>query len=176
VILAGETPSPHPNYNRAVFSPMPPLVSMDLPTSPASAPVASTTHGTSATKHTPPLGGTGSPPPFLNIPLVFDILNLYQAQWFLSWEIINKNIVMAQKDMNGTFTWVKLAPQYHSFLIQLGLWLIPHPLTPERPRQSLFKLVSWVIFVFILEILLEGPQKGFFDLLKNLHKAAKMKK
>jgi hypothetical protein len=97
------------------------------------------------------------------------------VQWFLLWEIIIKNIIMAQKDHDGTFTWVKLTSQYHSFLIYSGLQLLPHQLVILHPPKGLYKLVSQVISVFILEILLEGPWKGFFNLPKNPHKEEKKK-
>jgi hypothetical protein len=121
VILAGKEPSPHPNYNWPIFGPPCPPATTDLPTTLASSPVAPTTHSPSVTDPAPPVGGPARPPTLLDIPLVFNILNLFQVQWFLSQEIIIKNIVAAQKDPDGAFTWVELTPQYHSFLIQSGL-------------------------------------------------------
>jgi hypothetical protein len=113
------------------------------------------------------MGGGPWPPPTSNIFSVFDVLNIFWAQWFLSQEIIIKNIIVAQKGPNSAFTWVELTPQYHSFLIWSGLQLILHQLVSPHPPKGLYKLVAKVMFMFILEILSEGPQKGFFDLLKN---------
>jgi hypothetical protein len=106
---------------------------------------------------------------------VFDVLNIFRAQWFLSQNSIIKNIMSAQKDSNGTFTWVKFAPQYHSYLIWSDLQLIPHnPLLPHPP-VGCFKLVKKVLFIFILEVLSKKPCEGFFQPCSNPHKAEKNK-
>jgi hypothetical protein len=77
MILVGELPSPHSNYNWLVFGPPCPQTPMDHPMPLTSAPVASTTHSSTVTEHAPPAGGSARPPTLLNIPSVFDILSLF---------------------------------------------------------------------------------------------------
>jgi hypothetical protein len=103
------------------------------------------------------------PPPSDAKLSVFNVLNIFQICWFLSQDCLVKNIVLAQKDANGAFTWVEFAPQFYSYLIWSGLWLIPHSLTSPCPSKGCFKLVKKVLFMFILEVLLEV----FYDVLKG---------
>jgi hypothetical protein len=109
---------------------------------------------------------------------VFNILNLFWAWWFLLQESLIKNIIVAQKDTDGAFSWVEFTPQYYNFLIQLALQLIPQvvAISPCQMPPRAQCLVKKVLFVCILEVLLEGPQKGFFDLLQKSCKAEKWKK
>jgi hypothetical protein len=64
-VLAGETPSPHPNYNWPVASSTPPPATTDLPTTLAPCPVVPpVTQGPSVTKLAPPVGTSAGPPLF----------------------------------------------------------------------------------------------------------------
>jgi hypothetical protein len=78
-------------------------------------------------------------------------------------ETLIKNIVVAQKDIDHAFLWVEFAPQFHSFLIGSALWLIPQLATvgPCQMPPGVINVMKKDLFVYILEILLEGPQKGF---------------
>jgi hypothetical protein len=93
---------------------------------------------------------------------VFDVLNIFRAQWFLSQDSIIKNIISAQKDPDGTYTWVKLTPQYYSYLIRLALRLIPllSDIGPCWMPSRWATLVKKVLFMYILEIFVRGtPQR-----------------
>jgi hypothetical protein len=90
--------------------------------------------------------------------------------------------VEAQTGLNGRmFTWVEFTPQFHSYLIRSALRLVSDRLVPEgtRPPAGLVKKVKKVLFVFLLELLSEGPRAGFFDPRPTLRarvKAMKTKK
>jgi hypothetical protein len=81
-------------------------------------------------------------------------------------------------DTNSTFIWVKSTFQYYSFLIRLALRLILQliNISPCQMPYGALHLRKKVLFVYILEVLLEGPQKGFFNLPKISQKAKKQKK
>jgi hypothetical protein len=51
----------------------------------------------------------------------------------------------------------------------LALWLIPQlaEVGLHQIPKGVANLMKKVLFVYILELLLEGPQKGFFNLLKK---------
>jgi hypothetical protein len=119
-------------------------------------------------------------PPYYEIEVsVFNLLNHFQKWWFLSWDHILKHVMGAQKAPNGhTFTWVKFTPQFHSYLIHSVLWLVSQCYYMESPRPppGLVKKVKKVLFMFILELLLEEPHAGFFDLCPMPIKVLKTKK
>ncbi|KAH9971768.1 hypothetical protein BGW80DRAFT_1460428 [Lactifluus volemus] len=89
--------------------------------------------------------------------LVFDIHNTFRHRWFLSWDHLVANVILAQKAKDGKFFWVEFAPQFHAHLVKCAVALVPRPLNK----------VKKVMFGFILELLNgEGPQ-AFFDLTKG---------
>jgi hypothetical protein len=92
---------------------------------------------------------------------VFDILNTFCARWFLNRDHLTANILSAQKDDSGHFTWVNFSPPFHTHLVQCMHALLP-PLCPVAKGKK-------VMFVFILEILnSEGPdQESFWKMLKK---------
>jgi len=59
--------------------------------------------------------------------LVFDMLNLFRARWFLNRNHILSLVVFAQKADDGNdISWVEFAPQTHSHLVRQA------PLAPKR--------------------------------------------
>jgi hypothetical protein len=42
--------------------------------------------------------------------LVFDILNTFCQQWFLSWGYLLANVISAQKAKDGNISWVEFTP------------------------------------------------------------------
>jgi hypothetical protein len=71
-------------------------------------------------------------PPLYDVDMsVFNILNHFRKQWFLSRDHLMKNIVEAQKAPNShTFIWVEFTPQFHSYLIRSALHLIAESYIP----------------------------------------------
>jgi hypothetical protein len=88
---------------------------------------------------------------------VFDIHNIFHCRWFLSWDHLVANVILAQKAKDGKIFWVEFTPQFHAHLVKCAVVLVPHPINK----------VKKVMFGFILELLNgEGPQ-AFFDLTKG---------
>jgi hypothetical protein len=101
------------------------------------------------------------------------LLNFFHQQWFLSQDHLTKNIIEARHGgPHSSFTWVEFAPQFHSYLIHLALHLIAqHFIKPDaQPAAGLVCKVKWVIFVYLLELLMEGPHNGFFNAPTDPHK------
>ena len=94
-------------------------------------------------------------------PGVFDILNIFRRQWFLSRSHLLANVLSAQKSEDGLISWVEFSPPFHSHLVKCALALVPRPV----PR------VKRVMFVFILELLNQEGHLAFFDLQKGGRKA-----
>jgi hypothetical protein len=138
-----------PPYAPPVPSP-PPLV----PTPPVVAPPVPT-----PSVFAPP---TPSPPSQESELSVFDILNIFRRQWFLSRDHILPQVVSAQKTKEGRIFWVELAPQFHTSLVGHALRVLqtqPHPVPVAK--------VKWVLFVFLIELIEGAPQTGYFDLRKD---------
>jgi hypothetical protein len=92
---------------------------------------------------------------------VFDILNIFHCHWFLSWDHLRAQALLAQKAKDGNLTWVEFTAQFHAHLVKCAIVLVPW----------LIQKVKKVMFGFILELLNgEGPQ-AFFDLLKGNRQA-----
>ena len=94
-------------------------------------------------------------------PGVFDILNVFRRQWFLSRSHLLANGLSAQKSEDGLISWVEFSPPFHSHLVKCALALVPRPV----PR------VKRVMFVFILELLNRDGHLAFFELQKGGRKA-----
>ncbi|KAF8270668.1 hypothetical protein EI94DRAFT_1698647 [Lactarius quietus] len=92
---------------------------------------------------------------------VFDILNTFRRRWFLSREHLVKHIISAQKAEDGTFSWVEFPPPFHSHLVKCAVALVPHPV----------RMVKWVMFVYLLELLNREDHLAFFELQKGGRKA-----
>ena len=76
---------------------------------------------------------------------VFDVLNIFRAQWFVNRPHILSLALFAQKAREGNeVTWVKFSPQSHSHLVKQALALAP----PSYPLA----LVKRVMFSFLLEV------------------------
>jgi hypothetical protein len=169
-ILAGIPPTPHPE-------PPCPLTPMSTGDNFPLAPADSQANDPSPTP--------GSPwhPPLYNVKqLFFSILNAFCKWWYLSWDHLLQHIVEAQKAPNGkTFTWVEFTPQFHSYLICSALCLMLEMMLPPGawPNTGFVWKVKKTIFVFLLEVLSEGPCAGFLnpsDSSFTHAKAAKMRK
>jgi hypothetical protein len=93
--------------------------------------------------------------------LVFDILNIFCRQWFLSWGYLLANVISAQKAEDGNISWVEFTSQYHSHLVKCAVALVPHPIL----------VVKKVMFVYILELLNWEGHMAFFKLQKGGCKA-----
>jgi hypothetical protein len=97
---------------------------------------------------------------------IFNILNIFHHQWFLSVDHLRANALSPQKAESGKKFWVKFAPQFHSHLVKCTVALVPHPLLK----------VKKVMFIYILELLNgEGPQ-AFFNLMKGTKIATQAQK
>ena len=109
----------------------------------------------------PPPLGTGLLPlctstlmSLLSDPSVFDILNLFRCQWFLSRDWLVSNITSAQRTDDSSIDWVEFPPAAHTHLVQCAI-----KLAPSVPAAK----VKWVMFIFILEVLNgDGPVSSFF--------------
>ncbi len=92
---------------------------------------------------------------------VFNVLNIFCCQWFLSRTNLLANVISAQKAEDGKITWVEFTPSFHSHLVKCAVALVPHP-------------ISWVkrvMFVYALELLNREGHLAFFELQKGSHKA-----
>jgi hypothetical protein len=114
-VLAGILQTLHSDPTSSPCPDTPMSTGGDFPLAPANS---------QATGFAPPVGETHSPPLSDTELLVFDVLNLFYTCWFILWDILMKNIVLAQKAANSVYIWVELAPRYHSYLIRSALWLI----------------------------------------------------
>jgi hypothetical protein len=94
-------------------------------------------------------------------PSIFDILNIFHCQWFLSRAHLLTNVISAQKAEDGKISWVEFTPQFHSHLVKCAVALVPHPI----------KKVKLVMFGFILELLNGEGHMAFFELQKGSCKA-----
>ena len=82
----------------------------------------------------------------VNIHIVFDVLNLFCACWFLNCNHLLSLVIFAQKaDTGNEISWVKFSPQAHSHLVCQALALAP----PSYPLA----LCKRVMFVFLLEVI-----------------------
>ncbi|KAH9952390.1 hypothetical protein BGW80DRAFT_1260523 [Lactifluus volemus] len=97
---------------------------------------------------------------------VFDIHNTFRRCWFLSWDHLMANVILAQKAEDGKISWVKFTPPYHAHLVKCAVALVPRPL----------QKVKKVMFVYVLETLNREAPKAFFDLTKGPSLAAKAQK
>jgi hypothetical protein len=97
---------------------------------------------------------------------IFDILNIFCHQWFLSVGHLRANVLSAQKAKSGKIFWVKFAAQFHSHLVKCTVALVPHPLLK----------VKKVLFVYILELLNQEGHQAFFDLVKGTRIATQAQK
>jgi hypothetical protein len=85
---------------------------------------------------------------------IFDILNIFYHQWFLSVDHLRANALSALWAESRKIFWVEFAPQFHTHLVKCTVVLVPHPLLK----------VKKVMFAYILELLNgEGPQAFFND-------------
>jgi len=95
-------------------------------------------------------------------PSIFDVLNIFRHKWFLHRDHLIANVLSAQKDAGGHFTWVDFQALFHTHLVKCMLMLLP-PLCPIAKGKQ-------VLFVFLLEILdREGPQPFFNPLMAKKH-------
>jgi len=92
---------------------------------------------------------------------VFDILNIFQCHWFLSRQHLVNSVLSAQKNEDGTHSWVKFSPQFHSHLVKCTIALVPHCI----------RMVKRVMFVYVLELLDGAGHTAFFELQKGGRKA-----
>ena len=92
---------------------------------------------------------------------VFDILNIFRHRWFLSRQHLVDSVLSAQKNADGTHSWVEFSPQFHSHLVKCAIVLVPHCV----------HMVKRVMFVYVLELLDGASHTAFFDLQKGGHKA-----
>ena len=49
---------------------------------------------------------------------MFNVLNIFRTQWFLHRDHLIANVLSAQKDDKGHFTWVNFQPEFHTHLVQ----------------------------------------------------------
>jgi len=109
----------------------------------------------------PPPLGTGLLPyrtsmlmSLLSDPSVFDILNLFHRQWFLSRDWLVSNVASAQRTDGSSIDWVEFPPAAHTHLMQCAI-----KLAPSVPAAK----VKQVMFVYLLEVLNgDGPVSSFF--------------
>jgi hypothetical protein len=97
---------------------------------------------------------------------MFDILNIFCWQWFLSTNQLKAQALSAQKAEDRKFFWVEFAPQFHTHLVKCTTVLVPHPI----------QKVKKVIFVYILELLNGEGSQAFFNLAKGTRLATQAQK
>jgi hypothetical protein len=88
---------------------------------------------------------------------VFDILNIFHWQWFLSINFLKTQVFSAQKAEDRKIFWVEFTPQFHAHLVKCAVALVPHPI----------QKVKRVMFVYLLELLNDERHQAFFDLIKG---------
>jgi hypothetical protein len=142
-----------PPHKRACFVPPPQLAIPSIPPGlPEASPVADPP---------PPLQAQFRAPTVEDDLSIFDILNIFHCQWFLSWQHLINSVLSAQKAEDGSFSWVKFTPQFHSHLVKCAITLVP----------CLVNKVKKVMFGYILELLNGEGHMAFFDLQKGSCKA-----
>jgi hypothetical protein len=87
------------------------------------------------------------------------VLKLFRQRWFLNRDHLVANVLSAQRDDAGHFTWVDFLPPFHTHLVQRMLALLP-PLCPVAKGKK-------VMFSFILEVLDGKGDSSFFDLARS---------
>jgi hypothetical protein len=97
---------------------------------------------------------------------MFNILNIFHQQWFLSINHLRAQALLAQKAKDGNIFWVKFAPQFHTHLVKCAVALVPHPI----------QKVKKVMFIYILELLNSKGHQAFFDLAKGTRLATQAQK
>jgi hypothetical protein len=97
---------------------------------------------------------------------VFDILNIFHRQWYLSIDLLRAQVLSAQKAKDGKNFWVEFAPQFHAHLVKCAVALVPHPI----------QKVKKVMFVYFLELLNGQGHQAFFNLTKGTRLATKAQK
>jgi len=87
-------------------------------------------------------------------PSVFDVLNLFRHQWFLSRDWLVSNVASAQWTDGSSIDWVEFPPTAHTHLVWCAI-----KLAPSVPAAK----VKRVMFVYLLEVLNgDGPESSFF--------------
>ena len=87
-------------------------------------------------------------------PSMFDILNLFRRQWFLSRDWLVSNVASAQRTDGSSINWVEFPPAAHTHLVRCAI-----KLAPSVPAAK----VKWVMFVYLLEVLNnDSPVLSFF--------------
>jgi len=87
-------------------------------------------------------------------PSVFDVLNLFRCQWFLSRDWLVSNVASAQRTDGSSIDWVEFPPAAHTHLVWCAI-----KLAPSVPAAK----VKRVMFVYLLEVLNgDGPESSFF--------------
>jgi len=92
--------------------------------------------------------------------LVFNVLNLFRARWFINRDHILSLVVFAQKaNDDNNISWVEFAPQTHSHLVRQAITLAPtlYPLA----------LLKQVMFTFLLEVVNDRGRKGLASFVKT---------
>jgi hypothetical protein len=97
---------------------------------------------------------------------VFDILNTFCWQWYLSIDLLRAQVLLAQKAKDGKIFWVEFAPQFHAHLVKCTVVLVPHPI----------QKVKKVMFVYFLELLNGQGPWAFFNLTKGTRLAIQAQK
>jgi hypothetical protein len=97
---------------------------------------------------------------------VFDILNIFHCQWFLSTNHLKAQACLAQKAQDGNIFWVEFTPQFHAHLVKCTVALVPHPI----------QKVKKVMFMYILELLNGKGHQAIFDLTKGTRIATQAQK
>jgi hypothetical protein len=88
---------------------------------------------------------------------VFDILNIFHQQWFLSIDFLKTQVFSAQKAEDGKISWVEFTPQFHTHLVKCTVALVPHPI----------QKVKRMMFIYLLELFNGKGHQAFFNLTKG---------
>jgi hypothetical protein len=97
---------------------------------------------------------------------VFNILNIFHHQWFLSIDHLRAQALSAQKAEDGKIFWVEFLPPFHAHLVKCTVALVPHPI----------QKVKKVMFMYILELLNGEESQSFFNLSKGQRIATQAQK
>ena len=92
---------------------------------------------------------------------IFDILNIFWRRWFLSRQHLVDSVLSAQKNEDGTHSWVEFSSQFHSHLVKCAVVLMLHCVC----------MVKRVMFVYVVELLDGASHMAFFKLQKGGRKA-----
>jgi hypothetical protein len=60
---------------------------------------------------------------------VFNVLNIFQSQWFIHRKHLIANVLSATKDSDGQLTWVDFMPVFHTVLIKCMCTLLSSDFT-----------------------------------------------